>query len=40
MGQPNKLPLAIQSLKLLINEMTAKDKIGDRRLRGRCGHGS
>lgn len=28
MGQPNKLPLAIQSLKLLITEMTAKDKIG------------
>jgi Ca-activated chloride channel family protein len=27
MSAPNKLPLAIQSLKLLINEMTAKDTI-------------
>jgi len=27
MSSPNKLPLAIQSLKLLINEMTAKDTI-------------
>ena len=27
MGEANKLPLAIKSLKLLVNEMTAKDKI-------------